>query len=116
MKRFKDIDVETFFVLAYSKKIHESYTEKFQQQRLLKFFLQKKLRLTAIVMFVTYFKTIKEVSKMKELSKMTKREKKEYYKQFRGTWGNVSPVTRKEDKGKYRRKKDKERMQGRGAE
>lgn len=32
---------------------------------------------------------------MKEIKKMNKRERKEYYSQFRGTWGAISPVTRK---------------------
>ncbi len=47
---------------------------------------------------------------MKELKTMTKRERKEYYKQFRGTW-SLNPVTRKENKNKYKERvyREKER-------
>lgn len=45
---------------------------------------------------------------MKELKCMTKKEKREYYKQFRNTW-SINPLTRKENKNKYKERKYNEK-------
>ena len=45
---------------------------------------------------------------MKEIDKMTKKERKEYYNNFRNTW-DINPTTRKEDRDKWKRKRDKEK-------
>ena len=45
---------------------------------------------------------------MKELKYMTKKEKREYYKQFRNTW-SINPLTRKENKNKYKERKYNEK-------
>ena len=45
---------------------------------------------------------------MKELEKMSKKERKEYYKKFRNTW-DINPTTRKEDRDKWKRRKEKEK-------
>ena len=41
---------------------------------------------------------------MKEIKKMNKRERKQYYGQFRGSWGTVNPVTRQTVNKKRERK------------
>ena len=46
----------------------------------------------------------KELFKMKEIKKMNKRERREYYAQFRGSWGTVNPVTRQTVNKKRERK------------
>ena len=38
---------------------------------------------------------------MKELKTMTKKERKAYYSQFRNIW-SINPLTRKENKNKYK--------------
>lgn len=45
---------------------------------------------------------------MKELDKMSKKEKREYFKRFRNLW-EVNPVSRKENKNKYKEKKYNEK-------
>lgn len=41
--------------------------------------------------------------------KMSKSDKRERDKEKRGDWGGVDPRTRREDRTKYKRKKQKER-------
>lgn len=43
----------------------------------------------------------------KSLDKMSKRERKEYFSQFRNSW-TVNPVTRKENKNKWKEKRQRE--------
>ncbi len=45
---------------------------------------------------------------MKDLKAMTKKERKAYFKQFRNEWP-VNPITRKENKNKYKEKKYNEK-------
>jgi hypothetical protein len=45
---------------------------------------------------------------MKSVEKMSKKERKEYFAQFRNTW-TVNPVTRKENKNKWKEKRDNEK-------
>lgn len=48
---------------------------------------------------------------MKELKTMTKKERKKYYNQFRNIWSINPPLTRKENKNKYKERiyREKER-------
>lgn len=48
---------------------------------------------------------------MKSVEKMSKKERKAYYATFRNTW-TVNPVTRKENKNKWKEKKYNETYNG----
>lgn len=39
---------------------------------------------------------------------LTKKQRKEYYKKFRKMW-DINPITRKENKNKYRKDKENEK-------
>ena len=44
---------------------------------------------------------------MKSVEKMTKKERKTFYKKYRNTW-DFCPTTRREEKNKYKKKRQKE--------
>ena len=55
--------------------------------------------------YASYVKFRKKMGKFVTLDKMSKKQKREFYSMRRGTWGELSPVTKKVKNGKQTAKR-----------